>query len=108
MRSAGENNNGEGWRNHAYLAWDDPCDLDGRRNEDEKLVRDFARAFAQEYLLRHAGDYLDERFDREIMMRMGRGGLRGPATPQASPRRGRESLSPLLLFTNFNQEGGRR
>ncbi len=65
------------------FAWDDPFDLDGQLSEDEKLVRDSARAFAQEYLLSRATeDYLEERFDREIMTRMGSVGLLGPAIPQ--------------------------
>jgi hypothetical protein len=29
------------------FAWNDPFDLDGQLSEDEKLVRDSARAFAQ-------------------------------------------------------------
>ncbi|MGC2224155.1 MAG: acyl-CoA dehydrogenase [Methylocella sp.] len=65
------------------FAWNDPFDLDGQLSEDEKLVRASARAFAQGYLLPRAGeDYLEERFDREIMTRMGSLGLLGPAIPQ--------------------------
>jgi glutaryl-CoA dehydrogenase len=65
------------------FAWNDPFDLDGQLSEDEKLVRDSARAFAQGYLLPRAGeDYLEERFDREIVTRMGRVGLLGPAIRQ--------------------------
>jgi glutaryl-CoA dehydrogenase len=65
------------------FAWNDPFDLDGQLSEDEKLVRDSARAFAQSYLApRVIEDYLEERFDREIMTRMGSLGLLGPAIPQ--------------------------
>ncbi|MFZ3324596.1 MAG: acyl-CoA dehydrogenase [Methylocella sp.] len=65
------------------FAWNDPFDLDGQLSEDEKLVRASARAFAQGYLLPRAGeDYFEERFDREIMTRMGSLGLLGPAIPQ--------------------------
>jgi glutaryl-CoA dehydrogenase len=65
------------------FAWNDPFDLDGQLTEDEKLVRDSARAFAQGYLLPRAReDYLEERFDREILMQMGRLGLLGPTIPQ--------------------------
>ncbi len=65
------------------FAWNDPFDLDGQLSEDEKLVRDSTRAFAQGYLLPRVGeDYLEERFDREIMTRMGGVGLLGPAIPQ--------------------------
>ena len=66
-----------------FFAWNDPFDLDGQLTEDEKLVRDSARAFAQGYLLPRAReDYLEERFDREILMQMGRLGLLGPTIPQ--------------------------
>ncbi len=65
------------------FAWDDPFDFDSQLSENEKLVRDSARAFAQGYLLpRACADYLEERFDREIMTRMGCLGLLGPAIPQ--------------------------
>lgn len=58
------------------FAWDDPFDLVGQLSEDEKLVRDSARAFAQGYLFPRAGEeYLQERFDREI----GRTALDGKA-----------------------------
>jgi alkylation response protein AidB-like acyl-CoA dehydrogenase len=97
------------------FAWDDPFDLDGQLGESEKLVRDKARAFAQGYLLPRAGaDYPDERFDREIMTRMGGVGLLGPAIPQASARRGlaprvpliyRTLVCPSLLFINSRPQG---
>jgi glutaryl-CoA dehydrogenase len=65
------------------FAWNDPFDLDGQLAEDEKLVRESARAFAQGYLLPRAReDYLEERFDREILTRMGRLGLLGATIPQ--------------------------
>jgi glutaryl-CoA dehydrogenase len=65
------------------FAWNDPFDLDGQLTEDEKLVRDSARAFAQDYLLpRVTEDYLEERFDREILTQMGRLGLLGASIPQ--------------------------
>jgi len=65
------------------FAWNDPFDLDGQLTEDEKLVRDSARTFAQGYLLPRAReDYLEERFDREILTQMGRLGLLGPTIPQ--------------------------
>jgi len=66
------------------FAWSDPFDLDGQLGEDEKLVRDSARAFAQQVLLpRVTDDYLEERFDRAIMTQMGRIGLLGPTIPEA-------------------------
>ncbi|WOJ88686.1 acyl-CoA dehydrogenase [Methylocapsa polymorpha] len=77
MRSA------EGETNISF-AWNDPFDLDSQLSEDERLVRDSVRAFAQGVLLpRVTDDYLEERFDREIMRQMGALGLLGPTIPQA-------------------------
>jgi glutaryl-CoA dehydrogenase len=65
------------------FAWNDPFDIDDQLAEDEKLVRDSTRAFAQGYLLPRAReDYLEERFDREILTQMGRVGLLGPTIPE--------------------------
>jgi glutaryl-CoA dehydrogenase len=67
---------------HSF-AWDDPFDLNGQLTEDERLVRDSARAFAQRHLApRAAQDYLEERFDREIALEMGRAGFFGATLPQ--------------------------
>ena len=62
--------------------WADPFDLNSQLTEDERLVRDTARDYAQEKLLpRVTSAYLDERFDREIMNEMGELGLLGPTIP---------------------------
>lgn len=72
----------EGERARSF-AWNDPFDLDGQLTEDEKLVRDSARAFAQGYLAPRVNeDYLEARFDREILTHMGRLGLLGATIPQ--------------------------
>lgn len=64
------------------LAWDDPLEFDGQLSEDEKLVRESASAFAQDYLApRVREDYLEERFERETMAKMGRLGLLGATLP---------------------------
>jgi uncharacterized membrane-anchored protein len=66
------------------FAWDDPCDLDGRRNEDAKSSCATSPArFAQEYFLA-TRTIISKGVSIEIMMRMCRVGPRGPATPQAS------------------------
>lgn len=67
----------------ASFDWADPFDLDGQLTEEERLVRDTARDYAQEKLLpRVAHAYMEERFDREIMTEMGELGLLGPTIPE--------------------------
>lgn len=63
--------------------WRDPLALDARLTEDERLIRDVARAYAQEQLLpRVVSAYADGRFDREIMKEMGELGLLGATLPE--------------------------
>ncbi|MEW6257179.1 MAG: acyl-CoA dehydrogenase [Pseudomonadota bacterium] len=67
----------------AVFDWSDPFDLNGQLTEEERLVRDTARDYAQEKLLpRVTSAYLDERFDREIMSEMGELGLLGSTIPE--------------------------
>jgi glutaryl-CoA dehydrogenase len=66
----------------AGFDWQDAFLLDDQLTEDERLVRDTARGYAQTRLLpRVTSAYLDERFDREIMTEMGELGLLGPTIP---------------------------
>jgi len=56
----------------------DPLQLDAELSEEERMVRDTARAYATDALLpRVTSAFLDERFDREIMSEMGALGLLG-------------------------------
>ncbi|MCJ8144260.1 acyl-CoA dehydrogenase [Ancylobacter sp. A5.8] len=67
----------------AVFDWADPFNLDGQLTEEERLVRDTARDYAQEKLLpRVASAYMEERFDRDIMDEMGELGLLGPTIPE--------------------------
>jgi glutaryl-CoA dehydrogenase len=62
--------------------WDDPLLLEEQLSEDERLVRDTARAYAQDKLLpRVISAFRDERFDRDIMYELGELGLLGPTIP---------------------------
>lgn len=59
--------------------WDDPFLLDEQLTEDERMVRDAARAYCQDRLLpRVLTANREERFDREIMTEMGELGMLGP------------------------------
>jgi glutaryl-CoA dehydrogenase len=63
--------------------WEDPLDLEASLTEDERMIRDSARAFAQDKLLpRVMGAFRDERFDREIMNEMGAMGFLGVMTEE--------------------------
>ena len=58
--------------------WQDPLLLDEELSEDEKMVRDSARAYAQEKLLPRVREaFREEKFDREIMNEMGKLGFLG-------------------------------
>ena len=68
----------------AAFEWSDPFDLDGELTEDERMVRDSARSYAESRLLpRVTEDYLQERTDRGIFTEMGSLGLLGPTIPEA-------------------------
>src|SRR5262245_65409379 len=67
----------------AAFDWQDPLDLEGELTEDERMVRDSARAYAQEKLFpRVLTAYREERFDREIIPEMGALGLLGATLPE--------------------------
>jgi glutaryl-CoA dehydrogenase len=58
--------------------WEDPFALDAQLSDEERLVRDTARAYAQEKLQPRVTEaFLDEHFDRDIMSEMGELGLLG-------------------------------
>jgi glutaryl-CoA dehydrogenase len=66
------------------FAWDDPLDLEGGLTEEERRVRDTARAYAKDKLApRILSAFREERFDREIMTEMGALGMLGPTIPEA-------------------------
>lgn len=61
------------------FAWDDPLLLDDQLSDDERMIRDSARAYCQEKLMpRVLEGHRLERFEREILSEMGELGLLGP------------------------------
>ena len=63
--------------------WTDPLNLDSQLTEDERAIRDTARAYAQEKLLpRVTQAYLTETTDRAIFNEMGALGLLGVTLPE--------------------------
>jgi glutaryl-CoA dehydrogenase len=70
-------------RDDAPFNWEDPLDLESELTEEERMVRDTARGYAQDKLFpRVLSAYREERFDREIMSEMGALGLLGPTVPE--------------------------
>jgi glutaryl-CoA dehydrogenase len=67
----------------AAFTWEDPLDLEGQLTEDERMVRDTARGFAQHYLMPHVVEaYREEKFDANLLPEMGKLGLLGPTIPE--------------------------
>jgi glutaryl-CoA dehydrogenase len=64
--------------------WSDPLHFDAALSDEERLVRDTARDYAQAKLLpRVVSAFRDERFDREIMEELGALGFLGVTLPEA-------------------------
>jgi glutaryl-CoA dehydrogenase len=62
--------------------WEDAFGLEAQLSDEERLVRDTARAYAREKLQPRVTEaFLDENFDREIMSEMGELGLLGATIP---------------------------
>ena len=67
----------------AEFRWEDPFQLDDQLSGDERLVRDSARAYAQEKLApRVIEAYAQEKVDPEIFREMGSLGLLGLTLPE--------------------------
>jgi glutaryl-CoA dehydrogenase len=67
----------------AAFQWDDPLHLDQQLTEDERMIRDTARAYAQDKLLPRVTDmYLEEGVDPSIFREMGSLGLLGVTLPE--------------------------
>jgi len=67
----------------ASFAWDDPLLLEDQLTEEERLVRDTARDYAQDKLMpRILEANRHETFDRDIIVEMGELGLLGSTLPE--------------------------
>ncbi|QNQ08670.1 acyl-CoA dehydrogenase [Sphingomonas alpina] len=59
--------------------WADPLMIDAQLNDEERLIRDAARGFAQTELMPMVRDaFRDERIDTALMRKLGAAGLLGP------------------------------
>ncbi len=65
-------------KNQSAFRWDDPLLLEDQLTEEERMVRDSARDFAQEVLQpRVVAAFRDEKFDPGLMRELGAAGLLG-------------------------------
>ena len=63
--------------------WEDPLGLEAELTEEERMVRDTAKGFADDYLMpRVIKAYSDEKYDPDMMREMGKLGLLGPTIPE--------------------------
>jgi glutaryl-CoA dehydrogenase len=64
--------------------WSDPLRFEFELSDEERLIRDTARDYAQAKLLpRVVSAFREERFDREIMQELGSLGFLGVTLPEA-------------------------
>jgi glutaryl-CoA dehydrogenase len=74
---------GSGPRDKQAFQWDDPFLLDSQLREDERMIRDTARDYAQDKLLPRILDaYANETTDRDLFPEMGALGLLGVTLPE--------------------------
>ena len=67
----------------AAFVWDDPFLLDEQLSEEERMIRDAARAYCEDGLARRVLEAnRHEVFDRAVMTEMGALGLLGPTIPE--------------------------
>jgi glutaryl-CoA dehydrogenase len=65
------------------FVWEDPLGIESDLSEDERMVRDSARGFAQDDLMpRILTAYREERYDADLFKNMGALGLLGPTIPE--------------------------
>ncbi|MHA1158873.1 MAG: acyl-CoA dehydrogenase family protein, partial [Alphaproteobacteria bacterium] len=68
----------------ASFKWNDPFDLDGQLSEEEGMIRDAARSFAEAELRpRVEAAYMEELADPSIFAKLGEAGLLGVPLPEA-------------------------
>src|ERR1700729_33830 len=67
----------------AAFNWEDPLDLEGELTEEERMVRDTARDYAQDKLFpRVLMAYREEKYDPAVIREMGELGLLGSTIPE--------------------------
>lgn len=63
--------------------WEDPLGIESELSEEERMVRDTAKGFAEDYLMPRVTEaYLNETHDPNNLKEMGKLGLLGPTIPE--------------------------
>ncbi|HVI11395.1 MAG TPA: acyl-CoA dehydrogenase family protein, partial [Pseudolabrys sp.] len=63
--------------------WEDPLGLEGELSEEERMVRETAKGFAQDDLMpRVIEAYREEKYDPDMLPEMGKLGLLGPTVAE--------------------------
>ncbi|HMN51533.1 MAG: acyl-CoA dehydrogenase [Xanthobacteraceae bacterium] len=63
--------------------WEDPFDIESQLSDDERMVRDSAKSYAQSKLMPRVTEaFLKEKFDPEVVREMGELGLLGSTLPE--------------------------
>src|SRR5256884_3381768 len=92
----------------AAFDWADPLDLEGELSEEERMVRDTARGYAQDKLFPQVlKAYREERFDRAIIGEMGALGLLGPTIPETYGGAGLGYVSAGLITPELERVDSR-
>ena len=80
-----------------HFNWEDPFLLENQLSDDERMVMESARRFAQDQLMpRVIEDYREESFDRSIMLAFGEMGLLGTTIPTEYGGGGMNHVMALL------------
>ena len=84
--------------------WDDPFFMETQLSDEERMIRDAAKAFADDVLMpRVISDYRDESFDPAILKQMGAVGLLGPTIPEKFGGAGVNHVATGLLRVKLNE-----
>ena len=90
----------------AAFVWEDPLDLESELTEDERMVRNTTRGFAQSYLMPRVTEaFRDEKYDPEYAARDGQA---RPARPDDSGRVWRRGAWLCLLWSDHARTRARR
>ncbi|MFL5172705.1 MAG: acyl-CoA dehydrogenase family protein [Microvirga sp.] len=91
----------------AHFRWDDPLLLDDQLSDDERMIRDSARQYAQGKLMpRVIEAYREEKTDRSIFNEMGELGLLGVTIPEEYGGVGASGARLALTVAREMQQSG--